>query len=85
MVEVAVLSKLGLSPSRVEEMASLARHHQGDGPASSLGRVSMGTEQLCGGDLVEAEAVDEVDSESANVDEVLAPVSYTHLTLPTKA
>ena len=26
-------------------MASSAQHHQGDGPASSLGRVSVGTEQ----------------------------------------
>ena len=48
-------------------VASLAQHHRGNGPASSLGRVSMGTEQraVCAGGLVvEFEAVVEVDSES---------------------
>ena len=37
--------------------ASSVQHHQGDGPASSLGRVSMGTEQCAlGGLVVEIEA-----------------------------
>ena len=42
----------------VDMLAGSAQHHQGDGPASSLGRVSMGTEQRAvysGGLVVEVE------------------------------
>ena len=45
-------------------LASSARHHQGDGPASPLGRVGHGHRAVCGGGLVvEVGAVVEVDSE----------------------
>ena len=46
-------------------LASLTQHHQGDGPASLLGPVSMSTEQCAVDSLVvEVEGVVEVDSES---------------------
>ena len=43
--------------------ATSAQHHQGDGPASSLGHLSMGTEQCAVVFFLTVETVVEVDPE----------------------